>query len=304
MTRRAGFLFLVFGLAGSLHAQDRKPDFSFGLLADCQYEDKDTRGARNYRGGLENLKACVADLNTKQLEFVIQLGDFIDGGKESLDRVLAVYNRLKARRRHVLGNHDFALGYPTVLRKLGLEKGYTDFAVRGWRFIAVDGNEIGLSAWRKGSPEHDRALKVKKEIEARTGGRCGTFSGGPGPEQVAWLKGVLADARKKGQKAVLFCHFPLHRNSMKSKSEDYLVWNHREVRPIVESAGCVVAWIAGHYHKGGYAFENGIHHVTVPGMVEAPLGKNAYAVVDAYADRLEIRGVGTVPSRTLRRAER
>ena len=61
-----------------------------------------------------------------------------------------------------------------------------------------------------------------------------------------------------------------------------------------------MAWFAGHYHKGGYTLENGIHHVTVPGMVEAPADKNAYGVVDVYPDRLELRGVGTVPSRTLK----
>ena len=54
----------------------------------------------------------------------------------------------------------------------------------------------------------------------------------------------------------------------------------------------------GHDHAGGYARSGGVHYVTVPGMVEAP-EKNAFAVVDVYDDRLDVRGFGSVPSRTL-----
>jgi len=38
--------------------------------------------------------------------------------------------------------------------------------------------------------------------------------------------------------------------------------------------------------------------VTFPGMVESGV-KNSYTIVDVYNDRLELRGLGTAPSRTL-----
>jgi hypothetical protein len=68
---------------------------------------------------------------------------------------------------------------------------------------------------------------------------------------------------------------------------------------LATQSGCVVAWINGHDHKGGYAFVRGIHHLTVPGMVESPSGGNSYAVAEVLADRIVIEGRGTTPGRTL-----
>lgn len=50
---------------------------------------------------------------------------------------------------------------------------------------------------------------------------------------------------------------------------------------------------------GGYACVGGRHFVTVEGLLEAPTGGNAYAVVHVYPDRLCIDGRGTVTSREL-----
>ena len=54
----------------------------------------------------------------------------------------------------------------------------------------------------------------------------------------------------------------------------------------------------GHDHEGGYAQQDSIHFVTFQGLVESG-AENAYAIVEVYPDRLEIRGYGTVPSRSL-----
>ena len=91
----------------------------FGVMADVQYADRDTVGSRHFRQSLALLEQCVADLNGRDLAFTIQLGDIIDRGEESLDRVLAVFERLEMPRYHVLGNHDFALSRPALLAKLG-----------------------------------------------------------------------------------------------------------------------------------------------------------------------------------------
>ncbi len=59
------------------------------------------------------------------------------------------------------------------------------------------------------------------------------------------------------------------------------------------------AAFAGHDHTGGYACIDGRHFITVEGLLEAPSGGNAYAVVDVHADRLVIHGRGSVTSRQL-----
>ena len=44
----------------------------------------------------------------------------------------------------------------------------------------------------------------------------------------------------------------------------------------------------------------GVHHVTIAGMVQAPLDSNAYGVLRVYPERLELEGFGTqVESRVM-----
>jgi hypothetical protein len=117
-----------------------------------------------------------------------------------------------------------------------------------------------------------------------------------GKEQLAWLEETLVDATKRGQRVVLCCHFPI---LLEASSPSHLLWNHETVLSLIEKYPCTVAWFNGHDHAGGYAEHNGIHHVTFAGMVEAPK-QNAYAVVDVFADRLEVRGFGKQKKHTLR----
>ena len=81
---------------------------------------EDVDGKRHYRTSLTRLCQAVAELNTRPLEFTIQIGDFIDDGLESLDRARTVYDGLEHPRYHVLGNHDFALPRPQVMCELDM----------------------------------------------------------------------------------------------------------------------------------------------------------------------------------------
>ena len=68
---------------------------------------------------------------------------------------------------------------------------------------------------------------------------------------------------------------------------------------MLEASPATFAYLAGHDHAGGYATAGGVHYLTLHGMVEAPPGSNAYAIVRALPDRLEIDGVGQEPDRVL-----
>lgn len=80
-----------------------------------------------------------------------------------------------------------------------------------------------------------------------------------------------------------------------------LVFNYYRVLDIFHAhAKCIVAYLAGHDHKGGYAIDSaGIHHVTFDGIVEVPPEHNSFATVHLYADRLELQGHGLMRSRTM-----
>ncbi|NQU45287.1 hypothetical protein HQ520_18545 [bacterium] len=245
--------------------------FAFGVVADVQYGDKETKGDRHYRESIDRLREAVAELNRKDLAFTIELGDMIDGNKprektlEDLDTVLDVYHTLSMPTYYVIGNHCLNAGKETLHEKIGLDSFYYDFALPaapGWRFVVLDGNDAGYGVL--------------------------------GDAQLAWLSATLAEARNSGEKVIVFNHFP----QVKDAKQESLAKNPVSGEQLIDESGCVVAYFAGHNHRGGYALQNGVHHVTIHGMVEAPV-ENAYAVVTVYPTKIIITGYGKEPSREL-----
>jgi len=289
-------------LSGHVAAADdveraAKPSLSFGVIADVQYADRDTASGRHFRASLERLEECVADLNSRDLDFTIQLGDVIDREAASFDRVLPLFDRLTMPRYHVLGNHDFPMPREQVLSKLGLEAAYYTFSYDGWCFVVLDTVDIAMGGgWPEDSENYRQArqwvdqLRAEGMSEEETCNRCGV-----GERQKQWLRDTFRQARERGERVIVFGHIPV---VAAPGGEWALIHNHEEIREVLESAGCVVAYFNGHDHGGGYACRDGIHYVTVEGMVQGPDG-TAYATVDVFDDRLEIRGIGRTPSREL-----
>ena len=291
-----GALLPALGCCSDAGHEVQKARMSFGLIADVQYADQEPRGRRHYREAIDKLEECVADLNARDLDFTIQVGDIIDRGEESFDRVLPVFNRLKTRKYHVLGNHDFPVARDEVLAKLGLDSAYYSFPHAGWRFVVLDAQDLGVEyGWPEDSENYRRGAEMLERLRREEAVNAESWNGGIGPEQKRWLRDTLREASGKGEKSIIFCHMPLLAAAC---TPIHLLWNHEEIVEVLESSGAVVACFSGHDHGGGYAQRNGIHYVTVQGMVEAPK-ENAYAVVDLYDDRIEIRGVGKVTIRSL-----
>lgn len=250
--------------------QDDQP-VVFGIVSDVQYADKNAEGPRDYRAAMQKLKDCVAELNNRQPIFTIQLGDIIDGHREDivkskadLDAILKVYNGLTMPRYHVVGNHCLNAGKDALRQELGLEKFYYDFTMpfaKGWRFVVLDGNDAGY--------------------------------GVIGDEQVKWFRETLDQAAKAGEKVICFSHYALLEDAARYNR----LANPQAILDAMNATGCVVAWFAGHEHIGGYAVREGVYHVTLKGVVEAP--KNAFALVELYPERIKIIGFGGEPSRDL-----
>lgn len=270
----------------------------FGIIADTQYAEKDNLGARNYRDAILRLEECVVDFNNRELTFVIQLGDIIDGGDnavEELKRTVGVFNRLKKKKYHVLGNHDFwGVDREAVLSALGMEKGYYDFSIGRWRFVVLDTMDIAVSGgWGEESKNYREGAKLLAELTERDAVNAVDWSGGMGEAHKRWLGDVLADAEKREQKAIVFGHVPLL-----PANDAHNLWNSEEIVEILESHDCVAVYFCGHRHSGGYFEQKGIHYITVEGMVEAG-EENAYGVVRLSDGRIEIEGTGNVKSRTI-----
>ena len=289
-----GLLFLLAAALAGAEAASERPLFSFGVLTDIQYADKDTAGQREYRKSLEKLQACVAELRSEKLAFVIQLGDLVDGGRENLDRILPVFNRMVAPRRHVLGNHDFSAARGIVLKRLGLRSAYYQFLVKGWRFVVLDGMDLSVAGgWRESSSHHRLGGEMLTGLQQAREPNANAWNGAVGQQQSAWLRRTLQEATVRRERAVVFCHFPVLAASCRP---DHLLWNHQEIVRVLDSGRSVVAYLSGHDHRGGYAARNGVHYLTLPGMVESP-AEQACNVIDVHEDRMVVRtkpGTGRV----------
>ena len=128
-----------------------------GLVTDVQYSDIDDMGYCHYRNSLEKLTEAIGYFNSKNLDFVIQLGDFIDQGWGSYHSVFDIWHNLEHKSYHVLGNHDYDVEdylKSNVPKLFGLEKTFYSFCMHNWRFIFLDGNDLSLCAYPKNSKEY------------------------------------------------------------------------------------------------------------------------------------------------------
>jgi manganese-dependent ADP-ribose/CDP-alcohol diphosphatase len=124
------------------------------------------------------------------------------------------------------------------------------------------------------------------------------YNGGVGLAQLGWLRHTLTMARIGGEHVVVFGHIPVLPGSCQSNKT--VLWNYEEVLAALheEGRGCVIAYIAGHAHKGGYKVDDfGVHHRTMESPLECPSGVLAFGTVDVYAEppTLVLRGEGRVP---------
>ncbi|MCK4998209.1 MAG: metallophosphoesterase [Anaerohalosphaera sp.] len=293
-----GLLIVLAAGCGKRESVTVEREVKFGLLADVQYAGKTHAGTRYYRNSKEKLTRCVTDLNTKDIDFVIQLGDLIDGGPNAaaeLDEMLAVYNRINAEKYHTMGNHDFAgIDRNAVLSKMALDKGYCDFTVDNWRFVILDTLDVALiGGWPEDSENYKQGKEMLNRLKDQNAVNAVSWNGGIGEKQKAWLADVLADARKKHQQVIAFGHCPLV-----PAGDVHNLWNAQQIAIMLEDSDCVAAYFAGHNHHGNYQLRNSVHYVTLRGMVETP-DQNAYAVIKLKPDKIEITGFGRVQSKTL-----
>jgi 3',5'-cyclic AMP phosphodiesterase CpdA len=292
--RRRTFLWSLPIAAGASAEPMKDPLFRFGVIADCQFADQPDSEPldRRYRLSPHKLREAVADLNSRSLEFVVNLGDTIDCDLISFETMMPIFGELKAPVRHVLGNHDFSVAAGSkkkVADRLGLSKGHYSWERSGWRFLVLDGNAVSLFAHEPGSPAMAEARKI---FDAAAGALL-DYNGGLGESQLAWLDAQLKAARTAGQKVIVFCHYPVFPENKHNLWDSEAVLKHIDAQSDV-----MVAWMNGHNHAGNYGTHDGIHFVNFKGMVDTP--ENCWAEVAVWPERIEVTGFGREPRRSLR----
>jgi manganese-dependent ADP-ribose/CDP-alcohol diphosphatase len=276
-----------------------KPLFQFGLLADVQYADKDTVGRRAYRDALPLLVECADDLADRDLAFIVQLGDIIDGRATLTESMIDLEKSLRPLEEtghpllHVIGNHCLSVPRAQLQQRLGLKESWYSQAQNGWRFVVLDSMALSIHGdsqqagreWLKAHPRKDHPQAYD-------------WNGGFGAEQLAWLAAELATAAEQEERVAVFAHHPIHADA---SSPAHLAWDHAEALKLISASPASVAYFSGHDHAGGYTTHGDVHHWTLPAMLEARAPSNAYAIVEVWPEHLIVRGEGDVTTRLLSR---
>lgn len=269
--------------------------FEIGLVADAQYADVEPKGTRFYRASLERLEAAVEHFNGRELACAVHLGDLIDRDWRSFDAILRPLARSRTRWHQLLGNHDFDVLEelrPDVPRRLGMAARYSSFEHGNVRFVILDTNDVSLYAARAGSPERQAAEAELARLVAARVRQARAWNGALGSAQLAWLDRVCTAARTARQQVILLAHHPVY------PANEHNVWNAEPVLAVLDRHPHVVAWINGHHHAGHYGERNGVHFLTLRGMVETR-DTTAFATARIHADRLVLTGHGREPAREL-----
>ncbi|XP_054457520.1 manganese-dependent ADP-ribose/CDP-alcohol diphosphatase isoform X2 [Anoplopoma fimbria] len=272
------------------------PLFTFGVIADIQYADIDdgynyscTR-RRYYRSSLQLLRNAQKSWSESavQPEFILQLGDIIDGfnkghdaSDRALDTVLREFSSSPVEVHHVWGNHEFynfsrsALLCSKLNSTLHTERclseapsanelyAYQFSPFPGFTFVVLDAYDVSLLGREKSSEQYSDAMGVIRRYNNNEDLNCP-----PG-------------------------HLPVHPCST---DEICLSWNFDELLAIIQSHSSVVCFMAGHDHDGGYYQDKdtGVHHLTLAGVIETPPDSNAFGTVSVYKDRMVLEGNGRI----------
>ncbi len=231
----------------TLFGQEPKQSLRVGLVTDLHHADKDTSGSRHYRESQGKLATAARQFTAKPLDFLVELGDFIDAA-DSVEQELGYLKTINkdfaaiCRKRHyVLGNHCVhTLKKQEFLNTVQQKKSYYSFDVAGFHFIVLD------ACFRKdGTPYGRKNFKWTD-----------TFI----PEaEIKWLEADLNAARKP---TIVFAHQRL------DVANNYGVANAPVIRKLLERSGNVRAVFQGHSHKNDHKEINGIHYCTMVAMVE------------------------------------
>ncbi len=274
--------------------QQNPVQVSFGVIADLQYCDADPLINRYFRNAPAKLHEAIRFFNRRQLDFVVNLGDTIDHDYESFDGILPLFSSCQAPVYHVLGNHDYEVEddkKEAVHKKLGIQK-YYSFRAGGWRFIVLDGNEISTFANMEGSAKYQEAQKMLSQLEDNQKVNAMFWNGGISEVQFQWLKGILDEVKTLGEKAVIFCHYPVY------PPDKHNLWNDEKILDLLKNYSNLKLWINGHNHHGNYGQFGDVHFINVKGIVDGE-SELAFSIFHLYEEKIIMIGYGKEISATL-----
>jgi hypothetical protein len=262
----------------------------FGLITDTHAHDLDSPLEGKWMSHTEErLTAFTAAMNDWTPDFVIELGDFINGwvvlGADPGDParipdVLAwadgLYDQFNGPTYHVIGNHDlYNLDKSQYLEILDMDTTSYSFDVGSYHFVVLD---VQFAA--DGTPLRN------------------TFTGIAGFVPEAEFEWLRADLASTDQPTIICVHQPLDESA-----EEIETWgrptvlNQDALRGLFFDDGDVVAVLQGHEHSNQHQIIDGIHYITFEAMVDQGTPASwAQISLDPVAQSLVIKGFGVQAS--------
>lgn len=202
----------------------------FGICADV-HKDK-------VADADQRLAAFIDTMESKNLDFIIQLGDFCQPIPEN-DTFLSIWNSYAGEGYHVLGNHDMDGGATReqTVEYYNMPSKYYSFDAKGFHFMVLDGNDV------KSPPQK------------------GYYAHYIGQEQIDW---IIQDIESTELPVIVFSHQTLEFEGG--------VENAKEIRDIFEKVNRqspkkkVIACFAGHHHVDCSKHINGIYYIYMNSM--------------------------------------
>lgn len=170
-----------------------RPLVRFGLVTDSHSGDLDStrppHEIRAFRESLAKMRECVDVMNARKVDFLVELGDFVewhprhDDRVKALDAIEAVFSQFRGPRYHVLGNHDLQSltreEFNAHVTSTGIPKDrtYYSFVRGGVTFVALDHGYFadgtamgpGRTDWEKGRLSPAERTWLEQTVAAAKG---------------------------------------------------------------------------------------------------------------------------------------
>lgn len=262
----------------------------FGLITDTHAHDLDSPLEGKWMSHTEErLSAFITAMNEWAPDFVIELGDFINGwvvlGADPGDPARIpdiltwadeLYDQFDGPAYHVIGNHDlYNLDKSQYLNVLEMDTMYYSFDAGSYHFIVID-------------------VQYAEDGSNLAHTYTGVAGFVPEPE-FEWLR---VDLKAAERPTIVFVHQML---------DDFIeewgratVLNQIALQQLFAADGDVIAVFQGHDHANVHNVIDGIHYVTFEALVDQETPPSwASITLDTLAQTITIAGTGDQASYVL-----
>jgi 3',5'-cyclic AMP phosphodiesterase CpdA len=254
---------------------------SFGCNAENRTSVKFSISSDIHKGTVpdanERLSSYLQKVETLNLDFMVDLGDFCLTSKENKE-FIDLWKDSPIETYNVLGNHDMDYGSKEdFMAMVGMDKRFYSFDKGGIHFIILDPNNLYIEGeyLPYGNANFYCPFSQRAFVD---------------PQQLDWLK---EDLKQTDKHCVIFSH--------QSFENPKACQNQKEVRRILEEANReagfnkVIAAFSGHNHTD-YAKEiNGIHYVQINSMTASYVGPK-YRCTSRYSQEINEKYPGIMDS--------